>query len=160
MIFSALFLFISILAVEVIVVGTGALFITSFAWEYASTLGILVSIVFCVGAYTSAILVGLGLGFSVLFRVQSWFKNNLPTTFARSPPMPFSSPGTRRLVEGYTKRYSTIAKAAWFGLSLPSYLVIVVLAISSKGMTEGVAYHYWSLILLVIFSIVLVFWRS
>ena len=157
---SALFLFTSIAVVELIALVTGATFIGAFTWEYAPTLGAGLFVAFAVGGFVAAVGLAISLGFSTLFRVERWFTTNLPNTVRKSTIAFPISPGAHRLADHYMKRYSRIGKAAWFGVSLPSYLVIVVLAISSKGMTESTTYHYWSLIGLVIVSIVLAFWRS
>jgi hypothetical protein len=157
---SALFLFTSIAVVEIIALVTGATFIAAFAWEYVPTLGIGLSVVFDVGGFVTALVLGISLGFSTLFRVERWFTTNLPNTMRKSTIAFPITPGAHRLADQYIKRWSRIGRAAWFGLSLPSYLVIVVLAISSNGMIESTRYHYWSLIGLGIVSIVLAFWRS
>jgi len=157
---SAMFLFASIAVVECIALVTGATFIGTFAWEYVSTLGLGLFVAFAVGGFVTAVVLGLSLGFWTLFRVERWFRTNLPNTMKKSTIAFLSSPVMHRVADHYMKRYSRIAKATWFAVSLPSYLVIVVLAISSKGMAESTTYHYWSLIGLVIVSIVLAFWRS
>jgi hypothetical protein len=86
------------------------------------------------------------------YKVALWFRKNMPRLYEESGP---SLDNLENWVQS-AKRRGRFAEVIWFVLSLPSYAIMIALAVRAGGLQGTTAFHYWTLVALVAMSVVLV----